>query len=221
MEGLFAFFSFQNIVNIFVILGGVSAFIIYATQRRASVKSAFTMVINQIDGIEEVISKLRSTQADGKLCNEEVFKSDLILSRNFWSEYKHLIMRQLDQTDIKILDEFFYNAEQIELARKSIIKAMENGWHSKALAEQYILATYLSSGIDQKLSHLPGEQPDFTAIDSFVEQKCRLFSQTFEPRFELFTPNIPVSILVKQLNLYKPISTSVTYKKVKKCSYNK
>ena len=140
MEGLFAFFSFQNIVNIFVILGGVSAFIIYATQRRASVKSAFTMVINQIDGIEEVISKLRSTQADGKLCNEEVFKSDQILSRNFWSEYKHLIMRQLDQTDIKILDEFFYNAEQIELARKSIIKAMENGWHSKALAEQYILA---------------------------------------------------------------------------------
>lgn len=139
MEGLFAFFSFQNIVNIFVILGGVSAFIIYATQRRASVKSAFTMVINQIDGIEEVISKLRSTQADGKLCNEEVFKSDQILSRNFWSEYKHLIMRQLDQTDIKILDEFFYNAEQIELARKSIIKAMENGWHSKALAEQYIL----------------------------------------------------------------------------------
>ncbi|UQT46780.1 hypothetical protein M5E87_16185 [Flavonifractor plautii] len=100
-------FSFQNIVNIFVILGGVSAFIIYATQRRASVKSAFTMVINQIDGIEEVISKLRSTQADGKLCNEEVFKSDQILSRNFWSEYKHLIMRQLDQTDIKILDEFF------------------------------------------------------------------------------------------------------------------
>ena len=107
MEGLFAFFSFQNIVNIFVILGGVSAFIIYATQRRASVKSAFTMVINQIDGIEEVISKLRSTQADGKLCNEEVFKSDQILSRNFWSEYKHLIMRQLDQTDIKILDEIF------------------------------------------------------------------------------------------------------------------
>lgn len=92
-----------------------------------------------------------------------------------------LSCEQLDQTDIKILDEFFYNAEQIELARKSIIKAMENGWHSKALAEQYILATYLSSGIDQKLSHLPGEQPDFTAIDSFVEQKCRLFSQTFEP----------------------------------------
>lgn len=208
-------------MNIFVILGGVSAFIIYATQRQASIKSAFTMIINQIDSIEAAISKLRSTQAERKLCNEEVFKSEQILSKNCWSEYKHLIMRKLDQTDIKILDEFFYNAEQAESARESIIKAMENGWQSKALAEQYILATYLSSRIDQKFNNSPTGQPDFTAIDNFVEQKCRLFAQAFEPRFELFTPNVPVSILVKHLNLYKSISTSVTYKKIKKYSYNK
>lgn len=129
------------------------------------------MIINQIDSIETAISKLRSTQAEGKLCNEEVFKSEQILSKNCWSEYKHLIMRKLDQTDIKILDEFFYNAEQAESARESIIKAMETGWQSKALAEQYILATYLSSGIDQKFSNLPTGQPDFTAIDNFVMEK--------------------------------------------------
>lgn len=48
---------------------------------------------------------------------------------------------------------------------------METGWQSKALAEQYILATYLSSGIDQKFSNLPTGQPDFTAIDNFVMEK--------------------------------------------------
>lgn len=221
MNDLLSFFNFQNIVNIFVILGGVSAFIIYATQKRASTKSAFTMIINEIDAIEFSISKLRSIQAEGKLCNEEVFKSDQILTKNYWSEYKHLVMRKLDQTDVKVLDEFFYNAEQIELARSAIIKAMEDGWRAKTLAEQIALSNYIANGIESNISNPQLGQNDLVSIDNLTNTKCSMFIQAFEPRIELFTPHTPVSILVKHLSLYKAVSTSVTYKNIKRYSYNK
>ncbi len=216
MENILKIFNF--IVKCFLILGGISAYVIYFKQKHTSIKSAFTMLVNQIDTIEAAVSELLSIQAEGNLCNVAVFKSEQILRINCWSEYKHLVMQKLDQTDIKIIDDFFYNAERIELARHSIIKAMETGWQSKALVEQYMLATYLSSEVESALRKSSVDHPNTIEIDGTIDQKCLTFVRLFESRDELFTPKTPITILTKHLSLYRPIQTSDTYKKIKRYS---
>lgn len=98
---------------------------------------------------------------------------------------------------------------------------MEDGWRAKTLAEQIALSNYIANGIESKISNPQLGQNDLVSIDNLTNTKCSMFIQAFEPRIELFTPHTPVSILVKHLSLYKAVSTSVTYKNIKRYSYNK
>jgi len=214
----------EAFVDFFLVFGGASAFGIYVSQKKAEQKSAFTIILNQIDSVETSIAKLRDAKAENNLGNPSVYKSDPIITQNHWSQYKHLVMNKLDQTDIKLLDEFFYNAEQINIARQAIIKIMDTSWDRKCSITQELISDLLSKEIEN-INIQEVEENDIleksNELNTIVNKKISLFLNAFYRNENIFTPDIPVSILIKHLSLYSHISISPTYKKIKKFSFNK
>ena len=127
-----------------------------------------------------------------------IYNSTQILEVNYWNKYKHLIMKELDQTDIKLLDEFYYNATQMECARKELADDLAKNWSYKAQALQ-----------NERLKLFKDNPKDVSYFKNFYEDKFT------------FMPNVPAQKLSKYLNLYKPIISSATYKDLIKYSYLK
>ena len=92
------------IINGFIAIAGFSAIIIYKAQKRDKIKTAATIVISQIDSIEDVIKDLRSKNP---LTNEIVYKSKPILDNNAWSQSKYLLSKRLGGDNVRLIENFY------------------------------------------------------------------------------------------------------------------
>ena len=78
--------------ELFMIAVGASALVIYILQRRNQIKSAATLLKSQIDSIETIVKEFKSKEI---LTYDEIYKSKVILSKNYWEESKHLLVKKL------------------------------------------------------------------------------------------------------------------------------
>lgn len=197
-----------------VIIGAVWAIILYKIQVKDKIKSAFTLIANEIEQIDDMVSKLIELNNDDKLNNIEVYNTTPILTYNHWEKNKHIIIKYLNKTDIKILDEFYYNAVQIERARKSLTDALDNNWYAKTLAVQNYIANFISNSLvninEQEL------KKELEITNEFSNKITYIYNEIDRA----FTPRVPVDILTKYLKLYKPIISSATYHTIVEKSFN-
>lgn len=194
----------ETISNIFVIIGVAWAFIEYRMQKINELKSAFTIIVNQIDNIEDKINFLLMKKAEKDMTNNVIFRCLPIVTNNEWNLNKHIIVKKLNSTDIKILDDFYSTVEQIESSREALERMLKKGWESKATITQEVLSELL------KDPHITPEE---------AEKNYKFYR--YDNLNYIYTPKVPLDIIIESLEVYKPISHSVTYCKLKKYSYNK
>lgn len=70
--------------DVFLIAVGLSAMIVYIFQKRDKKRSAATLILGQIDSIEEKIGILKNGH---QLNNVVVYHSKTIISENTWEKY--------------------------------------------------------------------------------------------------------------------------------------
>lgn len=185
---------FSIISSIAVIFASFFAVYQYKQQKKSELKTAFTSIVNEINQIDSVVYELYKLSDNGNLKSIDLYSSAPVIEENYWNRYKHLVMKELDQTDIKVLDEFYYNATQIERARKEISHDLAQNWLLKAQinAEWKI----------RNIKKIDGKPEDDTYFYKF-------YNDAFT-----FLPGVPYEIFLKYFSLYRPIITSVTYKKL-------
>ena len=198
----------SSLDKITLFIGAVSAFYVYYDQRNETKRTAYTEIAMEILNIEKTIEDLKRLMYDSKLGNITVYESPAIIQKDIWSQYKYLLLRDLDNEDIQTIDKFYSLASTIESARANIFQSMNNAWTAKAGEEMrgisQIILKYNSSSIpsDKLLSH-----PD-------MNHELNNYIHAFKSNEELFMADVLIRMITRELQLYHPISTSATFKKI-------
>ena len=213
---MLSFFQ-NNLIDILLILVGLSAFGVYFKQKRDEVRTAATLVKGQIDLIEERVGVLKN---DHQLGNIAVYHSKIIMQENLWEKYKHLLVKKLQKSDVAIIQKFFDNAEQVEHARSDIIQTMMNSWQHKSAVEHQIVGDIVQTEIDNCLSEV-GERGQGMNFQVQIDMsKVDAFRRVYRPLDTVFTPDIAISALVKHLNSFDMLSGTTAYQTILNWSYD-
>ena len=213
---MLSFFQ-NNLIDILLILVGLSAFGVYFKQKRDEVRTAATLVKGQIDLIEERVGVLKN---DHQLGNIAVYHSKIIMQENLWEKYKHLLVKKLQKSDVAIIQKFFDNAEQVEHARSDIIQTMMNSWQHKSAVEHQIVGDIVQTEIDNCLSEV-GERGQGMNFQFQIDMsKVDAFRRVYRPLDIVFTPDIAISALVKHLNSFDMLSGTTAYQTILNWSYD-
>ena len=186
------------IINTLIMVAGFSAIIIYKVQKRDKIKTAATILISQIDAIESIIKDLRSTNP---LTNEIIYKSKVILDRNYWSESKYLLFKKLGTDNVRLIEEFYAHAEDIEKSREAICHELISAWEHKDFILQKFIAD-CSTYSDERRS-----------------KSLQDLSKNFEASSKVFSPSLPISILVNNLSQFNYLLGTTAYKILSSISY--
>lgn len=127
----------ENILDIALVLVGAAAFFTYIWENHRKMKTAATMVLAQIDEIEEAVKLLKTSK---ELNDIVVYKSKQIISENYWHKYKHLLLRKLKPTQINKIDMLYSQAEDIEKSRLFICNEVVATVNNKNLVYQLNVA---------------------------------------------------------------------------------
>ena len=130
--------------DVFLIAVGLSAMIVYIFQKRDKKRSAATLILGQIDSIEEKIGILKNGH---QLNNVVVYHSKTIISENTWEKYKHLFAKELSQSEHRMIQNFFDTAEQLERTRADIVMVIKNAWADKSSVEHQIIGEMIKNDV--------------------------------------------------------------------------
>lgn len=187
------------IINGLIAIAGFSAIFIYKAQKRDKIKTAATIVISQIDFIENVIKDLRSNNV---LTNEIVYRSRPILDDNAWSQSKYLLSKRLGGDNVRLIENFYAQAEDIEKSRRAICHELVVAREHKDYILQEHIAEIMSLTEEQRVK----------ALEEFNDQ--------FESNPKIFSPNLPITILVSNLSQFRYLLGTSAYEKLRKISYH-
>lgn len=187
------------IINSVVAIAGFSAIVIYFVQKLERKRTAATLLIAQINHIEEVVNNLRSHDL---LTDEIIYQSKVILSENYWEKCRHLLSKRLGSNNVKLLEKFYGQAEELEKSRKEICCELVTAWEHKNLVLQNRIANLSFMSEDQRIA------------------KMKQLNGNFEQCSKIFIPDLPIKILLNNLSVFRPLSGTTLYDTLWKISYH-
>lgn len=110
---MFDFLS-KNWVNLSLIFVGASALIIYILQERRKITEAASLVILQIDELQERIKEIQSYISNGQLNATAFYESQPFLGEDYWGRYKHYFIRVIDNKSYRTLSALYDCATEIQ-----------------------------------------------------------------------------------------------------------
>ena len=194
--------------DVFLIAVGLSAMIVYIFQKRDKKRSAATLILGQIDSIEEKIGILKNGH---QLNNVVVYHSKTIISENTWEKYKHLFAKELSQSEHRMIQNFFDTAEQLERTRADIVMVIKNAWADKSSVEHQIIGEMIKN--DVITTSMPNEMRS--------SKEMTLFQDRYKPLDLVFTPDIAINSFVNNLNNFTMLSDTTAHEKIQHYSFSK
>lgn len=184
--------------DVFLIAVGFIALVVYTMQKRDQKRAAATLLKSQIDSIEDIVKELKSKE---QLTNVVLYRSPVIITRNYWEESKHLLIKELGIDGVKLVEEFYRQTEQLEKSRAAICHELITAWEHKDFI------------IQEKYYELVG--------DLQKEEKNKISNNinNFEMNDDLFKAGLPINILLDNLRDFRPLSGTTAYDKLSKLSY--
>ena len=200
-EKLFAWIL-ANLIDIAFVIVGASAFFTYLLENRRKIKTASTLIIKQIDEIETVVKEMKATPT---LSDGVIYKSKQVITRNYWQDQRHLLLRKLKHSEFIAIEKFYSKAEEIEKSRVFLANESIASVNNKNLV--YHL----------KLSEEIINTGTFNPINSPLN--------TFYNTGTTFQSNLPRIYLEELLRSYEKLLDThegvEAYRKLKKISYFK
>lgn len=192
----------ENIFNIALVLVGCAAFVTYIWENHRKMKTAATVVLNQIDEIEEAVKLLKTSKT---LNDVVVYKSKQIISKNYWHKYKHLLLRKLKPNQIHKIDKIYSQAEDIEKSRLFICNELLATVNNKNLVYQLNVAS--------EIINMGGFDSQKSAMKKYYDCGAT------------FSSGAPREYFDDLLRTYEKLSDTPdgieAYKKLKKISYSR
>lgn len=194
--------EFKEICDLLLVIGGLSAFVLYFVKKKEEKKMAATLIVGQIDSIDKQISLLRE---EGGINDVKIFKTKPILKENMWEKYRHLFVKELCGSEQELIQIYFEHVEQLEKTRVDIVNNIYAAWENKSTVEHQIVGEAMYQSIQNGNSL----------------EKLELFRQRFRSYELLFLPTIAFDSFVGGINNFYMLSGTTAYMKLHKKSYLK
>lgn len=117
----------ENWSNVLLILVGFTALATYYFQERKKKIEAAALIIQQIDELQENIRAIQSYIVDGKLNETAFYESIPILENNYWSQYKHYFITDIDAHSYRIISKIFDYATEI-VEQQKLMKSLQKNF---------------------------------------------------------------------------------------------
>ena len=197
--------------------GAFVALFVYLIQKHAELRTAATLIVEQIDQISETVQQLKKPEYSGNL---GIFKQPLILSENLWDKYKVLFIKSMRPAQVRLIDEFYRNAEEINKGAKAIRDAMLIAWQYRSLAQQLGIGCLTKEYSDEFTSDKPFiRKTDIHEIPPELCSKINVFSSLICKCGDLFTAGLPQDVYDTNLNAFTSIKGSRAYEYLDKKSF--
>lgn len=186
----------KNILDIALVFVGASAFITYKLQVKKEQKTAATLVVKQIQDIESIIKPLKSAK---QLNGEMIYRCKQIITKNYWNEYRHFLLKDMKDSYLSKIEEFYSNAEELEKSRASICNELSNTFNNKELVFQLKIAEEIISSGKYDCENSPME----------TYYKCK----------STFLSGLPFEYMESNLRQFENLSETEAYRSLRKLSY--
>ena len=109
MNGIIEFISknWLGISNFLIIIVGLSAVWIYKAQEKSKIQDAASLIVLQIDELQIRMQEIQSYITEQGLNFSAFYESLLLIDTNYWSKYKHLFVRKMDNKSYNNLNKFY------------------------------------------------------------------------------------------------------------------
>ena len=109
MNGIIDFISknWLGISNFLIITVGLSAVWIYKAQEKSKIQDAASLIVLQIDELQIRMQEIQSCITEQGLNFSAFYESLLLIDTNYWSKYKHLFVRKMDNKSYNNLNKFY------------------------------------------------------------------------------------------------------------------
>lgn len=132
-----------NISQFLLIIVGLSAVGIYIVQERAKIKDAASLIILQIDELQIRIQEVQSYITDQGLNSTAFYESLPLMDTNYWSKYKHLFIRKLDNKSYTNFNKFYQYVSCIQEQQELLRNLQRNYFFVKQTAISNCEFTYI------------------------------------------------------------------------------
>lgn len=196
--------AFANIMQLFIAFFGSAAFLTYWWQKREQIKTAATLIINQIDDAEYVICLMKEPQ---NKANDVLCRTPEIIGENYWDKYKVLFIKRFRNSEIEVFEKYYGTICQIQKGKDVVMSALDSflKWHS------------LEHNVFQK------EMSDLKASGeiNLLQQKENATKIFLEEHVTLFQSQIGVAMMEQGLSDFYSIKGTTAYKALEKMSYRR
>jgi hypothetical protein len=175
---LINFLDSNLLQTIVILLTGLIALIIYFSNKISEKKDAARIIINEIRLAEKAIIDIKN--------NKMITELSIILPNNTWQYKKHLFLKNLDQDEINLINDFYYKCTYAEQYRKLIYDIRNNSINSKSSYMQQKLIDIMYKSCEDN------EKYNYEVIKKLLIDKANNESW-------LFTPNTPMENIIQYI----------------------
>jgi len=188
----------QLICEIIIALGAIIAIVSFFRSNNVKKRTATTIILNQIDEIESTLDKLKIQLSKGNLRNEVLYEINRY-SCDAWDANKHLLVKELNTKDYESICIFYDNAKNTLSAWNDLIILLSKAWESKEVNISQNIAQFIINGKND------------IEIQGFIDK--------YSGMEQVFIPDVSIKSLVVNISIYKKLSGTTTYEKLRKRSY--
>lgn len=118
-------FFIENWIDILMIAVGSVALLIYWLQNRKTINDAASLIVLQIDELQDRVREISSYIVEGKLNETAFYESLPLMQSNHWDNLKHYFVRKMDSrgfNTINIFYEYISAIQEQQLLMKNLQK---------------------------------------------------------------------------------------------------
>ncbi len=116
--------TFDDWLNILLILVGLSAFIIYWLQERKKINEAASLIVLQIEEFQGRVRELSTFVANQQLNDTNFYESLPLMDTNYWDKYKHYFVLKMDASSYNVINSFYQYLAEIQ-EQHSLMKNLQ------------------------------------------------------------------------------------------------
>lgn len=219
----------ELVINIALVGVGCIALLVYILQERRKKIEAASLIIIQIDEIQDQMQEINSYISNGTINQTGFYESLPILDRNNWEQYKHLFVKRMSIDDYKTINDFFEYVSAIQEQQSEMKNIQKEGFMKimnvcADIQKQFILSDLTNTLFQNGTYSNSTINDEFWRLYNFHQDKIQqIFSDT---QHATLLPYSPVQIqmsLEKVLKKYAMLEVKGTdgYRLLKNISKKK
>ena len=203
-------FIAKNWVNMCLVLVGSFALVIYILQERRKKIDAASLIVLQIDEVQEKLREISTYIVDGKLNETAFYESLPLIEENYWSKYKHYFVKKMDAMSYGSMNQLYDYVLGIQEQQQLMKILQKNAFVLVQSILANLEAQLINFGLNNSYGSIPMAQiwqnPSFD-----LNQFLNMYWQQDEKikaiiNKGVLTPYIPVQIKISLEKILKEYS---------------